>query len=270
MMRLIFLFLIAISASALGEPDAVVTAPTQAAAPTFEAGVKLYQEQHFAEAFDTFKSVYSAGRDFAALHYNWGLAAYKLQKKGLAIGLWRRALYLDPELAPASSALELAAHEMPRNWNEEVSTWNKLRADILDRVSLNKLAIATWLFLSIGGFLFVRYVSQRLRAFRNEEPLPPFPIVASVLAGLFVVMAALSVAKLVAMNEIDATVITATTPIRTGPSVEDNAIFDLLEGFEVLVRSTQKGWVQVSLKSGQVGWVPAESLFQNTGRQKLW
>jgi tetratricopeptide (TPR) repeat protein len=251
-----------------GVSDNDISRPSVSKA-TFENGVRLYQEKHYPEAFDVFKSLYESGRDFAALHYNWGLTAYQLQKKGLAAGLWRRALFLDPELGPASRALSLVSNELPHSWSDEASLWSQLRSSVLSKVSFNKLAFVAWLFFVLGGFLFIRYLGQRKHALTEELSLPPFPAVAAVFVAAAVVTIALTLAKFVAVNEISATVVTAAA-IRTGPSAQDNAIFDLLEGLEVFVRGTQKGWVQVSLRSGQIGWIQMENLFQSTGNRRLW
>jgi hypothetical protein len=58
--------------------------------------------------------------------------------------------------------------------------------------------------------------------------------------------------------------------MRTGPSSEDNTIFDLLEGADVVVKQVQPNWVLVSAPSGVAGWVPAQDLFQHSGKKNLW
>src|SRR5687767_10531742 len=65
-----------------------------------QAGIRLYQEENYEQASEKFKLAYGAKAETPALLFNWGLAAYKQQQKGLALALWRRALFLDPELSP--------------------------------------------------------------------------------------------------------------------------------------------------------------------------
>jgi uncharacterized protein YgiM (DUF1202 family) len=58
--------------------------------------------------------------------------------------------------------------------------------------------------------------------------------------------------------------------LRTGPSESDNIIFDLTEGFDVIIEQVQNSWVLVTISSGASGWVPVESLFQHSGKKALW
>lgn len=236
----------------------------------FQSAIKLYQEQKYPEAFEKFKNEYASGKDFAALHYNWGLASYKVNKRGLAAGLWRRALFLDPDFRAASTALDFVSRELPRDNAEMFSSWNALRVKVLDRATLNKFFMSTWLFLALGGFLLVRYFAARRNSLRNELPLPRPPTVAIFMCVAFIVFLSLAALKIYSLSEIHATVADATVSMRTGPNVEDNVIFDVLEGFDVVVDTISNGWVQITLSSGQSGWVKAESLFQHTGKAKLW
>jgi hypothetical protein len=237
----------------------------------FQSGIRLMQEQKFDEASLQFTNEYKAGKSFAALFYNWGLAEYKLQKRGFALGLWRRALYLDPELDSAHQAIEFISTELPRDAvNDNLEGWAAFRANVLNRASLNKFLILTWLFFVTSAFLLIRYWGARRRALKNETALPKTPTLGITFTALFAVLLFVSIAKGVTLFETRATVISSNTSLRTGPSPDDNSIFDLLEGIEVTVRQVRNSWVQVSLVSGVSGWVPAQALFQHTGRKPLW
>ncbi len=236
----------------------------------FQSGIKLYQEQKYDEAGQKFKKEFLDGKDFAALHYNWGLASYKLKKRGLAVGLWRRALFIDPDFRPAAQALEFSSQELPRDMTDSLSTWSLFRSRILDRASLNKFLVLSWIFLALGGFLTIRYLAARRVSLRQELPMPRAPTVGiALITGLFIFVA-LSAGKFISLFEIHATVIDATASLRTGPSLEDNAIFDILEGFDVIIETVHSGWAQVTLTSGQSGWVKTDALFQHTGKLRLW
>jgi hypothetical protein len=263
--RFVFLFLITSAAFAFaGDPV------TNASEDGFQSGIKLYQELKYSEAFDKFKKEFSDGKDFASLHYNWGLAAYKLKQKGYAVGLWRRALFLDPEFRPAQQALEIVEHELPRDTSGETSSWWSFRTHILDRASTGKFLFLTWVLLGLSGFLLVRYVAARKTALVKELPMPKPPTVGVGLLVVMLLFAFFSIAKIFSVFEIHATVVTSTATMHTGPNGDDNAIFDVLEGFDVIVQSVHNGWVQINLRSGQSGWVKADSLIQHTGKNRLW
>jgi len=244
----------------------------------YQDALRLLQEQKSEEASRIFEQAYRAGKDFPALFYNWGLAAYYMNKKGLALGLWRRALYLNPEFTTASQALQFVAAELPKDSSaNSLSAWAAFRNHFLAAVSLNKLLATTWLFLVIAGFLLIRYAGQRIHALRNESPLPKKPVIGgffSILAFFFIFASA---AKIFVLFETRATVIASRVVLRTGPTETDNPLFELIEGFNVVIRQIQapsdqesQGWALVTLDSGASGWIPTPSLFQHSGQEKLW
>lgn len=237
----------------------------------FDAGIRLMQEQKYNDAMAVFKSAYSESEPSAALLYNWGLAAYKSQKVGYAVGLWRKALSINPDLTVARQALNF--HEEtspPAAFAQDPTLWQQLKLRILSRASLNKLIIVTWIFLVTSGFLFIRYLGQRKRALRNERPLPNIPTVAAVFATLFLFMFLLSTAKAITLFEVHATVTANNVPLRTGPSTEDNILFELSEGLSVEIKRVNMDWVLVSVASGSSGWLPKEYLLQHSGGKALW
>ncbi|MCB0350444.1 MAG: hypothetical protein KDD38_04620, partial [Bdellovibrionales bacterium] len=139
----------------------------------FQAGIRLMQEQKFEEAAKQFETEYINGKNFAALYFNWGLSEYRLGKKGLAAALWRRALFFDPELAPASQALTFIAQELPSQFaSSDLSAWATFQIKVLDRISLNKLLFLCWIFFSAAGVLLIRYWGGYTRAIKNTTPLP--------------------------------------------------------------------------------------------------
>ena len=260
-----FIFCLALPALAL----CGTVATPQNSVPSYAAAIRAYQENHYDEAFASFQKYFAAGHDFAALDYNWGLAAYKLKKNGLAVGLLRRALYLNPDLRQASQALTITLKGLPHEWSDNSSLWGSLHAQLLDRVTLNQSMVPAWLLFCLSGIFLVRYFAKRRKAHREQQNPPPPPVLATMLGVLFFISLFFVAAKAFTLDEIRATVIEPTA-MRTGPNAQDNPIFDLLEGYNVSVQSVQNGWVHVALDSGQIGWVPAQTLFQSTGRRLLW
>lgn len=237
----------------------------------FFTATRLLQESKFDEAFALFESEYKNGNDRPVLLYNWGLSAYHKKKLGLAAGVWRRALYLDPELSLARQGLEFIDKELPRGINTDSSSlWEHLNIQVLSKISLNKLLTVLWLFFLPAAFLLIRYFGRRVRALRDNLPLPNLPTIGLGFVVLFSIFLFLSAAKALSLLEVRATVIATSATLRTGPSSEDNSIFDLVEGLEVVVRQAQKPWVLIALPTGLSGWVEGDSLFQHTGKTKIW
>lgn len=248
-----------------------MTLPSMAQEDTYQAGIRALQESNVDAALTAFASEHAAGKNFPALYYNWGLAAYQSGKKALAAALWRRALYLDPEMPVAQQALDFVNDQLPKGTSvKDLQGWSAFRARILDRASLNKFMILTWILTVAAGFLLIRYWGTRTRALREETPLPQPPTIGLILTGLCALFVFVSAAKGITQLEVRATVVAQSVPLRTGPSVNDNPIFDLVEGMDVIVRQVQVPWVLITLNTGASGWVPTEALFQHTGQKNLW
>lgn len=237
----------------------------------FFAATKLLQDNKYDEAYLLFENEFKNGNDNPSLLYNWGLSAYHKKKLGMAVALWRRALFLNPELSPAAKALEFIADALPRGLNSDSpSLWQSLNNHLLNRISMNKLLMLLWLFFVPTAILLIRYWGSRMRALRNSMPLPHLPTVGIGFSILFTILLVLSVSKAISLLEIHATVVSTAATLRTGPSPKDNAIFDLVEGLDVIVRRAQNSWVLIALPTGLSGWVPGETLFQHSGKTKVW
>jgi len=240
-------------------------------ADDFLAGLQQLQEKNYSHAAELFQKEYAAGKSFPALYYNWGHAAYYQRQLGLAVGLWRRALYMDPELSAANQALAYIAGELPRDIAaNQLSGWRGFQVHVLDRVGIEKLLAASWLLFVITGFLLIRFWAAYVKALRAETPKPKTPTIAVALAIMFLTSAMLSVAKGVSLFESRATVVSKEVALRTGPNENDNVIFDLFEGLDVSIQQVQNSWALVTIGSGASGWVPTTALFQHTGRNNLW
>lgn len=235
----------------------------------YESALKLYQEQKYSEAEVQFRdfAVKNPNNKFA--HYNWGLAAYQSGLRGLAVAAWRRALWLDPDFSPALAALDFAALEMPREvFATHPNWWEELRANILDRSPLDRFFAITILFFVAAAALAIRYFGARHRAFRDELPLPPFPTVMIILTAVFLVGSGLTIAKYVAELEERATIVKQGVSVRSGPDEQDNALFEVIEGVQVIVRQRMENWTMITYPGGLSGWVPTDSIFVTTGRRE--
>ena len=228
----------------------------------YQSALKAYQDRNYPEAETAFRDFLKAEPENTIALYNYGLAAYQQNKKGLAVAAWRKALRLDPDMNLAKKALFFAQTEMPAEvFNSDSSYWESLRNNVLNQAPLQHfLGLTTLLFL-FSAYLGIRYFGARHRALRDEKPLPPFPTVLVFLAVGLGGALWLTTSKVMADLETRATVVASSIELRTGPSAEDNALFELIEGSEVIVLRQVQDWVQVRYPNGLAGWVPAASLF---------
>lgn len=68
---------------------------------------RLYRQQKYAEALDTYRQLEKNDSVSAELYYNMGNAAYKMNKKALSIYYYKKALQLKPHYAKARHNLDL-------------------------------------------------------------------------------------------------------------------------------------------------------------------
>ncbi len=234
----------------------------------FAKGNELYQAQKFPQAAENFKDLVSRNPNRASFFFNWGLAEFQAGRRGLGVGIWRRALMIEPGYTPAQDALDFAIRQMQLREISSSGWIGWLTNEALSGISLDQMLGLTCILLATGGWLLLTYIGRRRKALQQEEPLPHFPWIGGALAGLFVTSVVLSTVKALEVSTPRATAIQA-TPVRSAPSDASSTLFELREGSDVVLRQAKKGWTQIRYPGGMSGWVPNEVLFQTSGMQ-LW
>lgn len=240
------------------------------ASETYTEGVRLYQEQRYVDAAEKFSNANQATPDNVNTLYNWGLSSYKIDNKGLALALWRRALFIDPEFSPVVDAIRFARTNMPDDvFKKSDDPIENLKSGLLRRLSLNKIFLLNTLLLLFSGWLLIKYFGKYKMAMEDDEPLPHFPTMGAFFSFLFILSLGLGGLKLITQNEIRATVITKSIDLRTGPAEDSNTVYSLLEGYEVIVENSQNDWTLVTYPGGMTGWIPKSALFISSG-SRIW
>ncbi|MBX7230725.1 MAG: hypothetical protein K1X29_01435 [Bdellovibrionales bacterium] len=230
----------------------------------FHQGTQLYNENKTEEANIKFKEILGQQPHNIPALFNWGLTEYKLNRKGLAVGAWRKILNLSPGYSPAVQALSFAYTSLhltpPMDTLEEWSSFIGLKG------LKTNLSSALMLFFSlgslcIGGVIWLRYFRKRIHALREDQIQPKLPWLGFAAILLFIFTGLIGATK-----EYDRFIPKATllqnTPVRTGPSEISSTVVEMIEGSEVLVRQVNKEWVQIQQPGGASGWVPGLNLYR--------
>lgn len=231
------------------------------------SGVKSFQNSQFKEAADSFRMAFEKDPDNRAILFNWGLAEHRLGRIGMAAATWRRALALDPDFQAAQQALQVIQPKISST-NIEPDFFESFRASVLVHVSGTQLALLTALLLFASGWLLLRFIGQRRRALENEKPLPAFPALGLTFFVLFLFATFTSLSKVYDFFQPRATIVATTASVYSGPSDESPSLFELSEGFEVILNHSQGAWRQVTSPGGLSGWMKREALFQTSGRHQ--
>lgn len=231
-------------------------APLHAQDELFEEGNRLYQQEDYQGALDSYLRTREAGFESPSLYYNIGNAYFKANELGRAILYYERARRLAPSDADILANLELArslgADEivpLPRFWLLRVGSW---WTNLLPRSLLIGLTAAGYLMAAGAVVLLV----LRLGA-------PSWARRAAVAGGVVVLLlgTTLAVRETGLGQPLHAVVLAAEVGVQSAPS-DDPALqlFVIHEGTRVRVDRRSEEWLEVVLDDGKVGWVRAEVL----------
>ena len=232
----------------------------------FNVYQKSYQTGDFEAAKTTLHEALKTHTHNSYLIYNLGLTEYKLGKVGLALGLWRKALLINPQLNEARQAINYAVGQMqskPLTQNTD-STWVWIEKLITDNLSFNVIWPLFLVSFFVFGFYMIKFLGAKKRAFANDEAPPLLgtkPIVFLVLAILFGVIGFVSFKDI---NSTKATAVAKPTEVKTGPNTEYATLFEIPEGTEVLIRDKDSGWYKIEDPTGRIGWTEDKSVFVTT------
>ncbi|WP_413289604.1 hypothetical protein [Bdellovibrio sp. HCB337] len=233
----------------------------------FSRGTKNYQEKKFEDAIFNFEKALDLHPESSTVMTDLGLSYFQTQKKGLSIAMFRRALFVDPSQSVAEAALtfvlsQLEVKEIPH----QIETYERLRSSILNAVSLNGFHLLSTLLLFSSGFLWLQYLGRRRKAFEAETAPPSTPVIGLLLSIGLALSISFTLLKIYDLSIPRATVIAGKVSALTAPGEGQSGLFDLYEGFEVIVRNAANDWIQVSYPGGLTGWVKKDSLMSTSGK----
>lgn len=232
----------------------------------YSNGIKSYQANSYADASQFFTKGLALEPNNRALLFNWGLSELKKKKLGLAIGAWRKVLALYPNFTPAQQALNYAILSLKNPLpTPEPGSFESFRNLILNRVTQTQLLSISLVLFLFAGFGGLKYLGKRKTALTEALPMPPFPFTSSALTFLFLLCFSLSGLKIFDSLQKRATVTAEQVAIRTGPNENETELFELFEGYEVVVKRSANDWSQIKVPGGITGWVPSNTLFLTSG-----
>ena len=134
------------------------------------------------------------------------------------------------------------------------------------------LPLNFWLGCMLIAFLLtahkvIKFFGKRKVALQEGTSLPGIPYAALFLSLLLLLSLGASTLKGLDTLTAQGTIIAQRIDVRTGPSAEDNSIFELSEGVSVHLLATRQQWTLIRHFDGIQGWIPNSSLLQTQGPQ---
>lgn len=243
------------------------TAPKLSFEEYFSSGTKSYQDKKFEDAAANFEKALDLHPESATVLTDLGLSYFQMQKKGLSIAMFRRALYIDPSQTVAEAALKFVLSQLEvKEIPHQIETYERLRSSVLNSASLNGFHLLTALLFFACGFIWLRYLGRRRKSFEAETAPPNTPVIGLLLAIGLVLSFSFTLLKLYDLTIPRATIIADKVSAQTAPGDGQSGLFDLYAGFEVIIRNVANDWIQVSYPGGLTGWVKKDSLMSTSGK----
>jgi len=233
----------------------------------FRHGTKSYQDKKFDEAIVNFEKALEFHPESPTVLTDLGLSYYQIKKKGLSIAMFRRALFIDPSQAVAEAGLKFVLSQLEvKEIPHQIEPYERFRSLVLNSISLNGIHVLSLLLLFSSGFIWLRYIGRRRKAFEQESAPPGLPVVGLILSLGFVGSFLITVLKTYDVTVPRATIVTEKVSAQIAPGENQSGLFELYEGFEVIIRNAANDWIQVSYPGGLTGWVKKESLIATSGK----
>ncbi|MBL7979191.1 MAG: tetratricopeptide repeat protein [Bacteroidetes Order II. Incertae sedis bacterium] len=221
----------------------------------FEAGNRAYGATNYDTAIQEYEKAVAQGGISHALYYNLASAHYRRGHIGKSILYYEKALALSPfdartrhSLAIAQKKMQTAIPQLPLSPLQ--SLWQYICFQL---GSWGLFGIALCLYVVVIGLVahwiwFKGQMAWRRRALLLSAPL----------ALIFLVMA--YIASVQTLSDHKAVVLEKQVELRQEPSEQARKIRTITEGITLEVISESRGWREVRLPNGDVGWVSRKGL----------
>jgi tetratricopeptide (TPR) repeat protein len=221
----------------------------------FDQGLKAYETKNWDQARENFEKALQFQPNEATIMYNLGLAYFQLNKKGYAVGYWRKALAVSPSMAGATDALEKIQDRYHFSRLEK-SPWAITVHDTLCRFGWNFWLSILAILFAFTGWHWLAFLQKRKTALAAEsDDLPSVSSGLIIVSVLFVMIATASAAKFIDDQKVRGTVVNAATELKSAPTTDGVTLSPLPEAAEVQILGTHEDWLQVNTGEGSGGWV---------------
>ncbi|MCJ8277184.1 MAG: hypothetical protein HRT44_02110 [Bdellovibrionales bacterium] len=230
----------------------VNVAQAQETSAGFIEGVEAYKSKDYEKSKDIFQGLLTEYPNNPVVIFNLGLAEYSLGKKGLALGLWRKARFISPGQDEVSKAINFVETELFPDGQESgvfttIIKW------------LKKVPLHLWILFCFLSLFFFIWMSITFIA-KRKIPIPQWPAWQFLLIPVFLFTGFLSLYFLQEENQVSATVVASGVNTKTGPSETAPNLSALIEGELVLVEKRVDNWIQIHTMTGAPGWVESKDI----------
>jgi tetratricopeptide (TPR) repeat protein len=242
--------------TAASEPAIASDEPTAQERRTWEEANALYEDAHYEEARDRYRTLLEGGWVSADLLYNLGNAAYKAGALGEAVAAYRAGVRLAPRHRDLRANLEyvrlLAVDEIPSVDRPRLLALNDA---LVDHVAFHEARDAALALYWIAALVLC------IRFFVPHRRRSALAATAALTAGLALLAGGLALERYRSVERVrEAVVDCEAVTVRSGPAEDFPIAFSLHEGALVEVEEGRGDWLRVEVVAGVQGWAPADCL----------
>ena len=223
----------------------------------FENANKLYQEEKYQEAAQTYESILNSGKQSAEIYFNLGNCYYKLHKIAPSIYNFEKALQLSPNDEEIKNNLDFAR----KMALDDIKIIPKVGFHKLISDFTSKYYYDTWAWIAVGlafGFLlfFLGYyfssTTFKKRLFFTGMFVLIVGILVSTFSGIY--------EKNRTESERPAIVFVESVPLKGEPKVNAPETTTIHEGTKVYVLESTSNWKKVELTDETTGWLETSAI----------
>ena len=194
---------------------------------SFLDGVKAYENENFEKAQEIFSPLVQANPQNPVLLYNLGLAEYQLGRFGKALGLWRKARFLDQSFQPVQNAIEYTEEKLFPDQGDETFIVSIYR-------TLQGLPIWFWCGLSLISFFLASFLALEYGV-KKRLSVNLWPSWVFLLIPVFLFTSFFAVDSYLASTKTMATIIERNQLTHANPSETSPTLSEMDEGQKVYV-----------------------------------
>lgn len=260
---LLYILLSTFSELAFGQIDSVykdghiIAADKKLNVVTKAEGDSAYMRNEYGKAIQIYETLLKRG-EAAEIYYNLGNSYYKSEEIARAILNYERALLLQPGSADIQANLEIARAKTI----DKVELVPEIFFVTWTKALINSMSMDAWAILGIVSFvLFV--TALVLFIFSKQIVWKKIGFISGVVCLIIVISSNLFAWQLKKrlVNRTDAIIITPSVTVRSTPSENGTSLFILHEGRKVNIKdNSMKGWKEIRLEDGKVGWVSSTAV----------
>ncbi len=216
----------------------------------WQKGNEFYHNKVYDSAVFYYEQIAAKRPVNADVYYNLGNTYYKLNKIGMAVLNYERALNINPEYKEAKENLLLTQTRIGNKINTIndiffITWWNSITR--ADRASFWALSAALIFILTIAIILLKRFNNK----FVSLLPIQ-LPFISGFIWICFFIIAIFAAINRMQTNE--AIIMLNDAPLMNNELVGKPLLL-IPEGTKVVIIENKTNWVEIKLPDGSIGWV---------------